>query len=129
MQLTRVSADSVVMALDARVRTMGLGVVRVAPREGYLESAWYDVARRATTQPPFDRLDSIVKFRFFVDPVQGKTRILAEAMRRIAWDPSTPARDLERMVPVGHPALAMIDSVLVVVKQDTTKATGGPPLP
>lgn len=115
-------ADSVVVTLDARARALGLAVVRSAPREGYLETGWYDVARRATVQAPFDHLDSIVKFRFFADPSQGRTRVLAEAMHRVAWDPSQPARDLERMVAPGHPALMLLDSVLSVLKPDSVAA-------
>ena len=110
-------ADSTVILLEARARAQGLRVERFSPREGYLETGWYDVARHATVPPPFSRLDSIVKFRFFADPSQGKTRLVAECMRRIAWDPSLPPRELERMVPAGHPGLGLMDSVLVVVRE------------
>ena len=113
------SPDSVIAHLDARIRSLGMAVVRSAPREGYLETAWIDVHSRATEAAPFTRLDSIVKFRFFADPVQGRTRLLAEAMRRIAWDPSLPPRELERMVPSDHPARALLDSMLVAVKPDS----------
>src|SRR5436190_20272575 len=69
----KTGADSVIAHLDARLRSLGIGVARSAPREGYLESSWYDVAAGANTSAPFNRLDSVVKFRFFADPVQGQT--------------------------------------------------------
>ena len=118
----KVPADTVIVALDARARAMGLQVVRSAPREGYLETTWYDVGRNSAAAAPYDRLDSIVKLRFFADPSQGQTRLLAEAMQRRLWDPSVPARELERMVPAGHPARLLLDSMLVVLKPDSVVA-------
>lgn len=124
--LLRVVPDTVIVQLDARLRSLGIGVAVAAPREGYLESRWFDLEARADAAPPWNRLDSIVKFRFFADPVQGRTRLLAEAMRRIAWDPSLPERELERMVPDGHPARALLDSVLIAIRADTVIP---PPIP
>ncbi len=119
------SADRIVTVLETRARAFGLGIVRSVPREGYLETAWYDLGARAPTGPPFENLDRIVKLRFFADPWQGKTRVLAECVWRIAWDPSTPERDLERMVPADHPGRALLDSVLVAIKPDSVRP---PPL-
>jgi hypothetical protein len=125
----RQPSDSVVVRLTDRARALGLPIVRSAPREGYIETGWYDVARGQPTAAPFSRLDSIVRYRVFADPVQGHTRILIECVRRIAWDPSTPERELERMVPPAHPGTALIDSLLDTVRADTLRAPGGPPLP
>ena len=128
--IVRQPADSAVTHLTDRARELGLPVQRSAPREGYIETGWYDVARGEHVAAPFSRLDSIVRWRVFADPVQGHTRILIEAVHRIAWDPSLPERELERMVPPGHPAFAMIDSLLAAVRADTLRTvTGGPPLP
>jgi hypothetical protein len=119
------SADVTVVQLTARVRELGLSVVRSVPREGYLETGWYDADLKQNTGEPFAKLDRVVKFRFFADPSQGHTRLVAECVRRLAWDPSMPPRDLERMVPDDHPGRAMLDSVLTVVHPivtDTTRA-------
>lgn len=117
------SADSVVIRLTARTQSLGLEVARVSPREGYLETRWYDTGTGTSTGEPFDRLDQTIKLRFFADPWQGRTRLVAESIRRIAWDPSMPPRDLERMVPDDHPGRALLDSILAVVRPpDTTAA-------
>jgi hypothetical protein len=50
--------------------------------------------------------------------------LLAECVMRIAWDPSVPERELERMVPEGHPGRVLLDTLIAVVPQ-----IGGPPLP
>lgn len=105
----------------------GLRVLRQAANEGYLETQWFDLESRTTTQPPFSHLDRVVKMRFFADPVQGRTRLLAECVQRIAWDPSRAERELERVVPAGHPGLVLMDSLLAPYRMDTT-VTGGPPL-
>ena len=126
----RQPADSVVVHLAARARALGLPVHRAAPREGYLETGWFDVARAAEVAAPYGRMDSIVRWRVFADPVQGHTRVLAECVWRIAWDPSLPERELERMVPAGHPGLVLLDSLVAELKADSVRTvTGGPPLP
>ena len=128
--LVRQRADSAVAHLTERALAMGLAVKRSAPREGYLETGWYDVARAQPSGPPYSRLDSVVRLRIFADPAQGHTRILAECVRRIAWDPSLPERELERMVPADHPGMALLDSLVAAVRADTIRTvTGGPPLP
>jgi hypothetical protein len=125
-------AAEVTDSLAAAARRAGLMLFAVAPREGYVETRWFDLDAHATTRPPFDRLERVVKLRFFADPVAGRTRLFAECVVRIAWDPSVPERDLERMPPAGHPGRALLDSVLVVMQphvvRDTAKVTGGPPL-
>ncbi len=104
--------DSVIRALASATRERGFSFRTVAPREGYIESDWLDLAARDTAQPRAHRLDRVVKLRFFADPVAGKTRLLAECVHRIMVDPSLPERELERMVPDGHPGRALLDSVL-----------------
>lgn len=125
-------ASDVTQQLAASVTRVGLPVRAAEPREGYLESGWFDVHAHRQANEPFDRLDSIIKLRFFADPAFGHTRLFAECVVRIAWDPSVPPRDLERMPPVGHPGRALLDSVLTVMKphvvRDTTTKVGGPPL-
>jgi len=109
-----------IVVLDSALRARGLKIVARSPVEGYLETSWFDVDTHAAVAPPFRRLDRIVKFRFFADEVQGPTRILAECVRRIAWDPSAPERDLERQVPDDHPGRLLMDSLLVVIRPDST---------
>ncbi len=123
MMLLPDSAKNVVVTLADRSVAMGFTVARYAPNEGYLETGWYDTKTKRPVGDPFNDLDRIVKLRFFADPWQGRTRLVAESVRRIAWDPSEPQHDLERMVPDDHPGRALLDSVLAVVRPPDTTTT------
>jgi hypothetical protein len=126
--------DAVITTAEREVRAAGLTVAAVAADEGYLETAWYDVLTRRTVDARAPDFDHIVKLRLFADPTAGKTRLVAECVRRIAYDPSEPERDLERMVPDSTPQRALLDSLVARLKVvypppklpgDTT-ATGRP---
>jgi hypothetical protein len=106
----------VIVAAAHEVQAAGLTVVRVAADEGYLETEWYDVAARRTVDARTRHFDHIVKLRLFADPTAGKTRLAAECVVRIAYDPSEPERDLERMVPDSTPAHALLDSLIARLK-------------
>lgn len=108
--------DAVIVAAAHEVQAAGLKVVRVAADEGYLETEWYDVAARRTVDARTRHFDHIVKLRLFADPTAGKTRLAAECVVRIAYDPSEPERDLERMVPDSTPAHALLDSLIARLK-------------
>ncbi len=123
MMLLPDSAKNIVVILADRSVAMGFTVARYSPDEGYLETGWYDTQTKRPVGDPFNGLDRIIKLRFFADPWQGRTRLVAESVRRIAWDPSEPPHDLERMVPDDHPGRALLDSVLAVVRPPDTTTT------
>jgi hypothetical protein len=108
--------DAVIVAAQREVRAAGLEVASVAADEGYLETEWYDVVAKRTVDARAPDLDHIVKLRLFADPKAGKTYLAAECVRRIAYDPSEPQRDLERMVPDSTPAHALLDSLIARLK-------------
>jgi hypothetical protein len=103
----------------------GFTIAVLAPREGYIETGWYDVASQHAVAPPYHHLDSTVRLRLFVDPVATHSRVVAECVRRARWDPSVPERELERMVPAGEPGRDLLDRLLVVMRgsvyRDTTQ--------
>lgn len=104
--------DNVIVAAVNEVRAAGLTVARVAADEGYLETEWYDVLTKQSVSARAGGFDHIVKVRLFADPTAGKTHLAAECVVRIAYDPSEPERDLERMVPDSTPAHAILDSLV-----------------
>jgi len=108
--------DAVIAAAQRELRAAGLAVASVAADEGYLETAWYDVLTKRTVDAGARDLDHIVKLRLFADPKAGKTHLAAECVRRIAYDPSEPERDLERMVPDSTPQHALLDSLIARLK-------------
>jgi len=122
--ITRIirSPTLVIGDLEAAIRRAGLSVARYAPGEGFLETRWFDVASRAVAGAPYTHLDQTIRLRFFADPDQGKTRLVGEAVGMIAWDPSLPERDLERMLPAAHPGRVLLDSMLSEFRPDTSAA-------
>lgn len=120
---------AVTQLIDNTVRTAGLAIARSAPREGYVETEWFDVGTRERVGLPFTGMDRVVKLRFFVDPSQGQTRVIAECVYRVAWDPSVPARELERMVPQDHAGRVLLDSIVAAVAPGPIGPAQGRPLP
>jgi hypothetical protein len=104
--------ETAIGAVSREVLAAGLKVALADPAEGYLETAWYDVQRKATVTGRARDLGQVVRLRFFADPLAGKTRLAAECVRRIAEDPSEPERDLERMVPDSSPGRVLLDSIV-----------------
>lgn len=101
--------------IEAAARELVAAGLRVAvddPAEGYLESSWYDLGLKASVGGQARDLDQVVKLRFYADPTAGHTRLAAECVRRIAYDPSEPERDLERMVPDSSPGHVVLDSII-----------------
>jgi hypothetical protein len=109
------SPEEVLTFLQDSLAARGFAIQLIVPPEGYLETRWFDVAARQAAAEPFSGADSVVKLRFFADPVGLHTRVIAEAVRRTAWDPSRPARELEAMLPPEHPGRLLMDSLLALV--------------
>jgi len=124
----------VIGAAAHEVQAAGLSIAVADPAEGYLESSWYDLARKATVSGRARDLDQVVRLRFFADPTAGRTRLVAECVRRIAFDPSEPERDLERMAPDSSPGRVLLDSIIgrlkvaypVPAAPSTTRTSGAP---
>lgn len=98
------------MAEELTRREVRLEVL--APREGYLETTWFDATTGQAAAPPFGVRPTVVKLRAYADPVGRRTRLFVEAVVRVAWDPSVPERELERMIPDGHPARALVAALV-----------------
>ena len=97
---------------------------RVEPRDGYIESHWFDSAtgHPATERPLGTR---VVRVRAWADPGRpGFTLLTAESVYRPLADPSLPPRELERELPTEHPVATKVRTAL----QDLVKKYGGPPV-
>ena len=94
------------------LRADSIPVNRVEPRDGYLETPWFDAA----TGRPISGVrtgDGVVRVRGWVEPARVRSSELrVETVFRRVWDPSLPERELERAVRKDHPVAERVDSVL-----------------
>jgi hypothetical protein len=101
------------VALDAD----SIPVRRTEPKDGWLESDWFDAT---TLQPTRDRRlgRDVVKVRVWVDPSRPNySNITVETVYRPFADPSRPDRELEQQVPVNHRVGARIVRILGKLSQ------------
>lgn len=99
--------------LAEQLKSDSIPVSRVEPKDGYLETPWFNAA---TGQATTDRVlgDSIVRVRGWVN-AYGKERgsIRVETAVRPLANPSLPPRDLDQQAPVENPVAVRVAQVLV----------------
>jgi len=100
------------LTLADALRTDSIPVTIQEPRDGYLETPWFDSATGvATSQRPLG--PEVVRARAWIDPLHpGRSRIRVEVVYRPWADPSLPERELERLVPLSHPVVARVQAAL-----------------
>ena len=113
---TRVLADA--LLADS------LPVTKVEPRDGFIETPWFDTA---TGRPSANRRlgAGVVRVRAWVDPTRpGHSQLTVETLFRPLADPSLPERELDRQVPPNHPIRTRVRTILTQL----TKQYGEPEL-
>lgn len=87
-------------------------VSRTEPKDGWLETPWFDAATlRPTTREPLG--PDVVRLRAWVDPGRpNHSTITIEIVHRPLADPSRPGRALERQVPPDHPVAKRVAGVM-----------------
>lgn len=89
----------------------GPSVAHASPRDGFLETGWYDATDSSATPVR-------VKIRLWADPdVPGKSRVTVEAVYRPIEDPSRTARDLERAVPESSAGQRLVERLLKALSE------------
>lgn len=113
-QATRAFADL--------LRSDSIPLLRIEPRDGYIESAWFDVRSKARTRArPLG--PSVVRVRAWIDPGRpGYSRLTAETVYRPLADPSVDQRSLDRQVPPDHPVGARMKALV----EGMVRLYGGP---
>ena len=119
------------------LRDDSLPLAHLTVTDAYAESPWLDSATmRPTTRRPLGT--DVVKFRTWVDPSRpGYSKITIEPVYRVVADPSVPERELDHLVPEGHPARAYAQAIfdklgakpLEIVPTTPGQRTGGAPSP
>lgn len=94
--------------LAASLTSAGYPVSRVSPRDGYIETRWFDAATGQRIRGrPLGTDD--VRVRAWVTPSRrGYSEMVVEAVYRPFADPSRPPRELEQSVPYTHPVRVRI---------------------
>jgi hypothetical protein len=112
--------QQVIPAAAALVVAESLRVRHASPRDGYLETDWYDTRAHRSFRDGAAAPDlaHTVKLRFWADPyVPGETILTLEVAYRLRYDPSRDGRDLETSVPAGQEGDTLADSLVVRLKR------------
>jgi hypothetical protein len=98
--------------LAEALRGDSIPVTRVEPRDGYLQTPWFDVATGAPTRrSPLG--PQVVRVRGWVDPGRyGHSELRVEVAYRVLRDPSVPGREQERLAPPDHPVRLKVQAAL-----------------
>jgi hypothetical protein len=110
--------------LAEALRADSVPIRRVAIRDAYLESGWFDTRTRRPTTAGRALGPGVVQVRAWADPARpGSSQITVETTYRPLLDPSLPQRELERQVPRNHPVAVDVEGVL----RRLVERYGGPP--
>jgi hypothetical protein len=121
----RLPAGEATRLLAEAFRADSMPMGRVVPRDGWLETTWFDApSGRHTGRRPIGA--STVRVRAWADPTHpGSSKVTVETIYHPLADPSLPERELDKQVPHDHPVAIKVRAAL----QDLVKRYGGPPAP
>jgi hypothetical protein len=104
-------------------------VRRVEPKDGYLETGWFNpYTGAATTARPLG--DSVVRVRAWVNAYgEERASIRAETALRPLANPSLPARELDQQAPAENPAAVRVARVLATLARRYPVPGATPPEP
>jgi len=113
----QVEASRLITMLGAALLSEGVRLRVSSPEEGYLETHWYDVARRRPVSERTRTPHDVVRFRFFADPLsEEETVLVSEGVYRLTLDPSVPVREREVLVAGDHPGREMLERIWAMVQ-------------
>ena len=121
----RLPAGEATRLLASAFQADSMPIQRVVPRDGWLETTWFDApSGRHTGRRPIGV--NTVRVRAWADPTHpGSSKVTVETIYHPLADPSLPERELDRQVPRDHPVAIKVRAAL----QDLVKRYGGPPAP
>jgi hypothetical protein len=105
------------------MRQDSLPLSRVEPRDGLIETPWFNATTLAATDARHLGPD-VVQVRAWLDPTKpGSSRVTMETVYRPLADPSLPDRELDRLVPTDHPVGKRVGDLVTAL----ARAYGPPP--
>ena len=110
--------------LAEALRADSVPIRRVAIRDGYMESGWFDTRSRRPASASRAIGEGVVQVRAWADPARpGSSQLVVETTYRPILDPSLPQRELERQVSRTHPVAVDVEGAL----RRLVERYGGPP--
>ena len=97
--------ERVVPEITAWLVAQGFRIARSEPRDGFVETAWFDPVTRQSfrTERDVPHLERTFRIRCWIDPdVPRASGLVVEPVYRPVYDPSRTSRDLEVLVPEGQ---------------------------
>ena len=97
-----------------------LRVRRANPRDGYLETDWYNTRthRSFRDDAAVPDLAHTVRLRCWADPyIPGESILTIEVAYRLRYDPSRAGRDFETLVPTGQAGDTLAGTLLARLKR------------
>ena len=110
-----VKADppAVIQEAVTRLQAEAMQPQWTSPKEGYLETQWFDVVSRASGVADRGNPDRVILIGLFVDSIgPSLSKVVAECVYKRTTDPSVQPRDQEMMVPPGHAGDRILRQVL-----------------
>ena len=100
-------------ALASQLEGHGLRVRAVSRAEGFLETAWYDPARKRSVGQEHRHAGRVFRMRAYADSVPPtRAELVVETVFRRTADPSARGREEEIIAPPGHPGDSLTQLVL-----------------
>jgi len=108
----RLGPAAATQRLGEALREDSIPVTRLEPRDGYVQTPWFEVATgQPTRRSPLG--PEVVRVRGWVNPGRyGHSDLQVEVAYRALRDPSVPGRELERPVPADHPVRIRVQAAL-----------------
>lgn len=121
--------DTATVRLAAAFRADSLPVSKIRPRDGFLETPWFDAATlQATAKRPVGQ--GVVKVRGWVGPAKPSfSAYEIEAVYLPLVDPSRPPRELEVVLPSEHPVSKRIAAIMKKLVAQYGVPDAPPPTP
>jgi hypothetical protein len=99
--------------LAQMLRADSIPIRRVQPRDGYIESGWFQASGGRAVRGGRAVGTGIVRVRGWADPARpGSSQVTVETLYRPVLDPSLPERELERQVSHDHPVAVKVEAAL-----------------
>jgi hypothetical protein len=128
----RLSVRDATRYLAEGLRADSIPVSKVALRDGYLESPWFNARTGRPIRGSRAPGSRAVRVRAWADPARpGSSRLTVETSYRALLDPSLPQRELDRQVPPNHPVAVKVEALLrrLVERYGGAPALAAPPAP